>query len=238
MKSNRRDSRKQIRGTSLSKSEIASNVIKAALQCAPYIGPALDTLIFGHLDELRMKRFEETLREIDDELARAGVKIHRLGENYANLLEHTLPGLVRAVNDDKRKRFRDLLTNAAPLSDDSEWEEVFFSSDLLGKIESPGLAILAGAAKGTSELFSIRGDGEPQVWDGSHNEDRNANLNRPHYPLGYLWPIIEEWAHRLNQMRLLGTGGARGDNEWPDCYLMPLAKLFIKWTTRPDSVKQ
>src|SRR5262245_14757015 len=104
---------------------------------------------------MRHKRIEQTLLEVETRLEQDGVQLYELKEQFGNLLEITWPSLAKATNEDKRQRFRDLLTNAATASSDPDWEEIFFASDLLPRIAPPGLAILAAAAKCQSEVFSI-----------------------------------------------------------------------------------
>ena len=115
--------------------------LQGTLMAVPYLGSSLQHFIFGPLTEMRFQRIEKTLSEVASRLGaeKAGAAVN---EHFSTLLESVLPELSRAVDDDKRQRFRDLLTNAGQLPEDSgAWEEAALSARLLNEIETPGLAI-------------------------------------------------------------------------------------------------
>lgn len=99
----------------LTRKEETVNAVRAILKGIPYLGESLNQFIFGRLDELRFKRFESTLTEIAERLKESRRDHGVDSEQFINLLEAVAPHLVRAIDDEKRERFRDLLLNAAIL---------------------------------------------------------------------------------------------------------------------------
>jgi hypothetical protein len=124
---------------------------KAGLIGIPVIGPSLEKLCFGAVDELRMRRVEATLQKIGEALGRDG-RDHKIKDNedFASFLENVVPKLARATSEDKRVAFRNLLLNATQLpSGDLKWTEADLAIRLLDSVNEVGLSLL-------SALFSIR----------------------------------------------------------------------------------
>lgn len=192
-----------------------SNAIRASLKAIPYIGSSLDQLIFGNLEELRWKRVEKTLREVADMMKEYRIPKTRVtDENFGNLLEFITPGIGRAINEDKRKRFRDLLLNSTKISsDDSEWEKANLSAKYLNEIDAPGLALLAAMHRLTKYLdediydwLSIEKEGDPSYPD--HEAPSllciyAGGKRHPKEILQYPWAVIEEWMYRLIDSNLI-----------------------------------
>ena len=96
-----------------------------------------------------------------------------MNEQFTSLLESVAPELSRSLNEGKRQRFRDLLTNAAELPEESdEWEEAALASRLLKQMETPALAILAGIAGcGPSDPVILASQPVSQVFCGEFDYD-------------------------------------------------------------------
>lgn len=200
------------------------------LKAIPYFGSSLEHFIFGPLTEIRMRRIEQTLSEIATAVGEQKA-IAIPNERFATLLESVAPELCRAVDENKRKRFRDLLTNAAVLPEDSgDWEDAALASTLLKEIEAPGLAILAAIARcSEEEALVLTSSPVSQVFEGSFDYD---DPGEPQHVLQYQWIIVEYWARKLRERNLItyNTHDARGG--FGGVALAPLGKFLIQWTVR------
>jgi len=212
----------------LSRRDYLVNTSQAILKGIPYIGGSLEQFIFGPLNELRMRRIESTLQEIAETLQQRGLTPYVDNEYFVNLLEVVVPSLSRSINEDRRHRLRDLLLNAAHTPpNDSNWEEANLAFKLLESIDGPGLAILAGISKSSSDSVSLVSKPTCQVFDGDFDF---KNPQGPHHILPYEWPVIEEWARRLNEMRLIGYGSHDARGGFGHVYIRELGKMLVKWT--------
>ena len=214
----------------LTRKEETVNAVRAILKGIPYLGETLDGFIFGRLDELRFKRFESTLTEIAERLKESNHVSYVESEQFINLLEAIAPDLVRATMNEKRERFRDLLLNAATLPPNSaEWEKAKLAGQLLSELEAPALAVLASIAHYEGEPHaSIVSLPRPQVVD-----QKNFSWDSP--SLGPLvidfdWPVVEEWARRLREKRLIGFSSSDARGGFGGIYLNELGKMLVEWT--------
>src|SRR5579885_1318772 len=215
----------------LSAKDRNTNAFRAGLQLIPNVGGAIDRLMFGSLDDLRSKRMEDTLKEI-------GVKLEELGldhyidnnEDFGNLLQDVAPPLSRSSNEDRRRRFRDLILNATQIpAGDVRWEEVHFASKLLDSIDAPGLAILAALVRCKHEHVWIFSQPIPYVHDGEVDVAKHdwRLVAEPHHGLQYDWTVIEETVWRLKEMRLIGLGSSDARGGFGAVALMSLGKLLV-----------
>jgi hypothetical protein len=135
--------------TQLTLRDHAQNTFQASLLAIPVFGSTLEKLLFGSLQELRMKRVEHTLNEVADMLRERNIDpTVENNEEFANFLETALPPLSRATNEDRRQRLRDLIFNVIQLEQcDVRWSEAHYALRMLEKIDEVGLVILAAGAK-------------------------------------------------------------------------------------------
>lgn len=215
----------------LTKSDVAANTAQALIKAIPAFGDALEQFIFGPLVELRWKRVERTLAE----LAEALHKTHIVGlttEEFVNLLESVMPKIGRAVNEERRLRFRDLLINAAKLEPGSSaWEEANLTAELIDTIEGPGLAIIAALGKCKSERNTITSRPTSAVYDG---EAEIVNPKGPCFRIAYEWPIVEEWARRIQEKRIIGFMSVDARGGFGGVYLTELGKFFVRWAIKNE----
>ncbi len=211
------------------------NAFQAMLKGIPYVGASLDQFIFGPLTELRVRRIERTLAEI---AAHYGPNVSPdllAKEEFVNLLESVTPALSRATNEDKRQRFRDLLINSAQLSPGAEkWDEASFAADLLQAIEPPGLAILAAMARCEKAYpLTLTPRPVPQVYEG---EDFNYEKPQgPQYAIHYEWIVVEEWARRLREMRLISFDNEDVRGGFGGAQFSALGRFLIQWAVADDA---
>ena len=189
----------------LSKKEKMTIGMEGILLAVPYVGSSLAHFISGPLNELRIQRIEKTLEEIaaglGEEKAQAMVN-----ESFANLLEKVLPDLSRAVEEEKRQRFRDLLVNAAELSVESTaWDEAALAASLLRDIDTPGLAILAAAAEiEEGENLTLASRPVPQFVRGTFDYD---NPGKPQHVIPNQGVAGSSPAGRANYNKGLARNG-------------------------------
>ncbi len=214
----------------LSGKETAMVGLQGALMAVPYLGSSLAHFIFGPLTELRIKRIEKTIDEVATQLGEEK-SLAAANENFANLFETVLPDLSRAVEDEKRQRFRDLLSNAAELPEGStEWEEAALAAALLRDIGTPGLAILAALSQlDKGETATLTSSPVSQLARGAFDYD---NPGEPQQVIPYQWPVVEYWARWLREKQLLTykSGDARGG--FGDVAMTELGAFLVRWVLR------
>lgn len=209
---------------SLKPLDLSLNAFQAILKSIPYFGSSLEQFIFGPLNELRMRRIEATLREVAEILRQKEISNYYVdSEEFVNLLESVAPSLSRSTNENRRQRFRDLLLNAAQISpEDPQWDEATLASKILENIDDPGLVILAamGRIKTRNKVYRLEtGRGTCQVVGDRKKEE-----------LPYDWPIVQECALRLRDMRLIETPPGSRFKGSERIELTPLGELLIRWT--------
>ena len=204
------------------------NTSQGILKGIPYIGSSLEHFIFGPLTELRMRRIESTLTEIAEALKDSDAANCVSNEQFVNLLEAVTPDLSRATDQQRRQRFRDLLLNAAKLPpESSEWSEATLASELLREIDAPGLAILAAVARASKPYpLTLTSLPEPQLYEDEFDYD---NPSGPQHPLNYDWTVVEEWARRLKEMRLLSFQSSNARGGFGGVQFGPLGKFLVRW---------
>lgn len=218
--------------------DIFDAIVRAGLKAIPVFGAAADEVMFGPLEALRRRRLETTLNEVADRVrAFHGIGI-RFSEAFANLAESSAPALSRAVQEEKRARFRDLLINAAPLPPDgAAWEETMMVSGLLSQIDAPGLAVVAALSRNPTNRSTVTALPSVRVYDADTSvaeiRERSEELGQYHV-IPFAWPIVEEWTHRLREMRLLGYQSSDARGGFGTVYLSDLGFMVVRWTLRQE----
>jgi len=185
----------------LNPNEELLNVGQAIIKSIPWIGTALDQMIFGRLAELRLQRIEKTLREIGEALGDSKNFVD--SEEYANLLEVVLPKLARATGEAKRERFRSLLLNAAAQDPaGQEWAATSLAADLVAELDDPALFVLARLfVFDNSKDVDFVSLPSPQLVYSESFDWQSPDQLTPAIP--YAWPVLEEWMWRLKERRIL-----------------------------------
>ena len=220
----------------LTAKDYARNSAEALLKVVPYIGEGLVQFIFGPLQERRQKRLEQTLTEVGESLVGLNCEARIQTEQFANLLEVVGPQLARAADEVKRLSFRQLLTNAATLGENSgDWSTAQLAGALVTELDPPALAVLAAIHRsGTprSGLLLVSRP-VPQVVDaGSFNWDRPAVVGvEIHYP----WPVIDEWFNRLREKRVVALGSVDARGGFGAVALTSLGNVLVQWALRDRS---
>lgn len=211
---------------------IDPDYVRAVIKAVPYIGESLDFLLFERLNEDRFDRIERTLAEVGKRLEELDVPQVSPAEEFGNLLEEIAPALTRAINEDKRARFRDLLVNAATVSGGSTiWAEANLASRLIVELDPAALAVLAAIERfGGVEPANIVSRPEPQIvpqedwdWDSPTAGD---------CVIGYSWPVVEEWCRRLKERRLMQYQSVDARGGFGRVALADLGKVLIRWATQ------
>jgi len=220
--------------TGLTLKDYAINTFQAVLKCVPIVGASLEHFIFGPLMEIRMRRIEMTLSELAEHFGSDANPQMLSKEEFVNLLESITPALSRATNEDKRQRFRDLLINSAELPPGSEgWEEAHLAGDMLQAIEPPGLSILAAIAR-CQKIYplTLTSRPSPQVYEDDDFDYENPK--GPHHPIQYEWIVVEEWAKRLREMRLISFQSSDVRGGFGGVQLSDLGRFLVKWILSDD----
>lgn len=214
----------------LSAKNKATIAFQGTLMAVPYIGSSIEHFIFGPLTEIRIQRIEKTLTEVAASLGEKKAK-KAVNEPFTTLLESVIPELSRALNEDKRQRFRDLLTNAAELPEDSkEWEEAQLASTLLKEIGTPGLSILAAIARAEDpDPIVLTSQPVSQVFQGEFDYDHPGE---PQQVLSYDWAVVEYWARWLREKRIITYSSHSARGGFGGVGIEELGKFLVKWTMR------
>ena len=134
------------------------SAIKAALKLLPAgVGEAMIQFYWGKGEEARQRRLDETLDKIAAKMEAEGVS-SKIGDNedFGNFFSQAGVLIANATNEDKRKRFQDLLYNSMLLPPgDAGWEDSMHCLELLQKIDHVSLYCLAKIAKAESDELSI-----------------------------------------------------------------------------------
>ena len=209
---------------------IGPNWRRAAVKLLPYVGSALDELLFGRLNDSRWARLEETLKELGEMMeARQIPPENALSEDFGGLLETTGPIIGRTTSEEKRSMLRDLLLNAVSLPpSDPKWESARMAGDLLSALEPPSLAIVA-ALHQLNARDSVTGELER---DGDSGVIRLTDDPGKVVQLHYHWFVLEEGYRRLtaNQPRII-IAGSHGRDTYQGTALTPLGDFLIAWAT-------
>ena len=191
----------------LSRRDEAENFVQGLIKSIPVVGGTLDQFYFGRLDKLRWKRLQATLTEIVEILERIEASYSLDNEDFANLLESVIPPLIRSTNEDKRQCLRDLLLNAAQIpAGDPAWDEAKLAANLLDQIDPPGLAILAVIAR----------------------DEENRVISPRYQDWSYQWPVIEEWAFRLRELRVINFNSVDARGGFGGVHLTSLGQMLAK----------
>src|SRR5437870_1643655 len=118
-----------------------TNWVRAGVKLVPYIGDALDELIYGRIDEARWQRCERTLGELAEMMKQRQIPPSAIKkEAFGELLEIVAPAASRAMSEEKRRLLRDLLLNAVTLPEGhTAWESARLAARLIAGLEVPDI---------------------------------------------------------------------------------------------------
>jgi hypothetical protein len=224
----------------LTLSEKARLIVQAGIIGIPVIGPSLEKLCFGGVEELRLRRVEATLREIGEALERDG-KRHKIDDNedFAGILESVLPRLGRATSEGRRAAFRKLLLNATQLAPgDLKWTEAELAVRMLDSVNEVGLSLIAALHCLLDEtrhtrfsIFLIQDD--QYILSGKHADEIRPDLDfdGKTYPMArfdYHDSVARFWVEELERLKLI-TCKSYEAVEIVGVSLTHRAGLLIEW---------
>jgi len=211
----------------LEKKDYGVNAVQAIVKGIPYVGASLDQFIFGPLQEKRLRRIEATLHEIANSLGETE-SIKMVSEEFVTLLELVAPELSRSVGENKRERFRDLLFKAAhTCADPTQWAEANLAASILNEIDEPGLCLLAAVGRTKRHHpVTIASVPCPQVAVGEFNYE---SPGEPQHALPYQWPVIEYWATKLRDQRIILFQSQDARGGFGHVILGPMGEFLIEW---------
>ena len=226
--------------TRLSLKDYGINVIQASLLSIPIVGASLEMLVFGAIAELRMKRVEETLREVGFALQEMKAEAHvQNNEDFANLLEGVIPGLGRSCSEEKRVAFRNLLINATQLMPgDPKWTEAELATSFINSVNEVGLSIIASLnslgsqTRGTSYSIFLMQD-EQFIVDSQHADLCRTSYDfdkdgRPFARFAFHDAVARYWIEELKHLGMV-TYASRETVEYCDVRLTSNSGLLIEW---------
>lgn len=212
------------------------NWIRAGVKSIPYVGEALDELVYGRLDEARWARVEQSLSELGEIMRDRGIPAERANsEQFGRLLEDVVPAIGRAQSEGKRERLRSLLVNAVWMeADNPEWESARVAAELFAPLDFSAVEILAALARLNAREGAaaavVRVPVEPArcavVVEGSSSVELSYGIH-----------VVEQGYRQLtNASARLVVAGAHGHNEYQNVALTALGDFVIRWTTldEPD----
>ena len=108
------------------------------------------------------------------------------------------------------------------------------TSNLISQIDMPGLVLVAALSKspaGKVSTLSSRPSPRVYVADVSIGDI----IERPeeiatYQEIPFPWPVVQEGAHRLREMRLLGSQSSDGRGGFGGLYLTELGFMLAGWT--------
>lgn len=110
--------------------EHALNLIKAVLASFP-VGASVASLITDYIPNSKLKRLEEFILKIADDLKRLGEKIEQkyiTTDEFAYMIEQSFRGVAENYQQEKIEAFRGILLNSAIHQDVAQEEKEFFLS--------------------------------------------------------------------------------------------------------------
>ena len=210
--------------------ELAMIAFEAGVMAIPYVGPSFAHFVSASLTELQLKRVEKTLKEVAQKLGNKKAK-NIVNEEFVILLESVSPDLSRATDEEKRQRFRDLLTNAAELAPSKGWEEARLAAELLKKIDTPGLVVLSELAKlDKGETATLASRPVPQLARGS-----SFDYDKPPAPqrrIPFDWQVVDYWTQQLRENGLLLFHTSHALGGFGNIYLTERGWFLVKWMLR------
>jgi len=96
------------------------------------------------------------------------------------------------------------------------------TSSLISQIDMPGLVLVAALSKSPAGVY----DADVSIGDIIERPEEIATYQEIPFP----WPVVQEWAHRLREMRLLGSQSSDGRGGFGGLYLTELGFMLAGWT--------
>ncbi len=215
----------------------AQNVLRAAIKGLPWIGTSLEQLVYGNVDERRWRRMERTLSEVGEEMKRRNIPPDFvLKEDFEQLLRQVASSASESTNEDKRKRFRDLLVNSVTLPEgDPQWESSRLAATYLEQLEGPAFSILAAIAAenafdDSANKVSISRHPEPQVSRLSGQNASDYDTDVVYHALGYEWAVVQSWMEKLLELKLISFGTSAGAKGFGQIQLTVKGSFLVRWT--------
>ena len=221
----------------INRTDYAQNVLRAAIKGLPWIGASLEQLAYGNVDERRWRRMERTLSEVGEEMKRRNIPPDFvLKEDFGQLLRQIASSASESTNEDKRKRFRDLLVNSVTLPEgDPQWESSRLAATYLEQLEGPAFSILAAIAAenafdGSANKVSIFRHPEPQVSQLAGVSASDYDNDVVYRALGYEWAVVQSWTEKLFELKLIRSGTSAGEKGFGNIQLTTKGSFLVRWT--------
>lgn len=182
--------------------------------------------------DLETRPSRHHMNSILDEL-RDRAQFHNLSVSFSSrqfekFLEKVTPLAAKSSSPLNRERYLSLLLKVAQLPESSrEWEEADSVLKLMQEIDSAGWEILDPLKSCGDCRATIIGGSTP-----SHLYLSDQPFENPEgfgFPIMYAWPIVEDWAYRLINRRLLYIASSDARGGFHGISISPLGRLIFKW---------
>jgi hypothetical protein len=206
------------------------NWARAGVKVIPYVGEALDELVFGRLDEVRWNRLEQSIRELGEIMKEREIPADEVQkEEFGRLLEEVAPSIASTTSDEKRRFLRDLLVNAVSLpAKDPKWESARVAADMIAKLEDPALELLAAFVR-----LDARGKQFAELWRPVGGKGPILALvgAAKSIEFAYDWFVMDQAYRQLTETsaRRLVISGAQGSTKYEHLALTPLGEFVVDW---------
>lgn len=190
--------------------EASVHTFQAILKGVPVIGSSLDHLIFGQLQEIRIKKIEKLLHEVAAHLQDVKYAPSINSEKFAILLEEIIQRSSKETNQEKLNQFKHILINGASLEpNDDEWDEFDLILEIMDELDGLSFFVLSKlyeAYQMGKNLLTVQIDGDiarllnektfAEEWELVTTFDNNSI-------------IIERSINKLYKLGLIETHGAQ-----------------------------
>lgn len=203
------------------------------------VSAALGAVLGGWASDRQVDRLVAALDELRwdlDETRASLTEVQRSylrSDQFEELLEMTLRHLSTEPSQEKRRLYGMFLRTLARTP--GEWDEARLIEGLISQIDMPGLVLvtaLAALAKGPMKTVTLSSRPTTRVYaaDVSIGDiiERPEEI-APYREVPFSWPVVQEWAHRLREMRVLGYQSSDGRGGFGGMYLSDLGFMLAKW---------
>jgi hypothetical protein len=154
-------------------------------------------------------------------------------DQFEELLEVTLRHVSVEPSQEKRNLYGVFLRTLA--RNPGEWDEARLTEGLISQIDMPGLVLVtavAALARGAMKPVTLSSRPSTRVYGA--DVSISDIIERPEEIAAYRevpfsWPVVQEWGHRLREMRVIGYQSTDARGGFGGMYLSDLGFMLAKW---------
>jgi hypothetical protein len=205
------------------------------------IGSVAGAVLGGWAVDRKFDRVVAALDQLryDFDEAKAGLtevqRTYLRSDQFAELLEVTLRHVSTEPSQEKREIYGAFLR--ALVRNPGQWDEARLTSDLIAEIDMPGLVLvtaMAALAGKPMKVVTLSSRPSSRVYEGDLSIGNI--IERPeeiatYRDVPFSWPVLEEWTHRLREMRVLGYQSSDARGGFGGVHLTELGFMVARWIT-------